>query len=368
MLLGSTKASKRAPAHRQPPVPALPSMASLPVALPVPANHIVPPAVPPLPVPRSLKPEDSAESITCDDRERLFEAYGFVGSLLLHTIVLLCLALIVQAEVRREPPITIVSTPAADEPLEEAEFEKLIPVVIPEREVETDLVDFVTVSSVDDRSKQAADLAIGEVADVIFPPSSPSEVWTALADEGLLLASLGGDGEEGGGRGGVGASFYGLSARGQKFVFVTDCSGSMMGRPFEGLLRELRTTIESLPERAEFAVVFFNHGPILRSALTMERATSETKKDSLEWIDSVQPDGGTDPSLALSEALRLNPSVVFLLTDGQFPARPTWDVIRKFNRARRVQIHTIALGAQADVRLLREIARKNRGELRIVRD
>lgn len=356
-----------APLGRPPHVPARAPVPS-PSPPPLPTNRIAPPPVPSLPTQTLPESADSAESSVPDDRERLFETYGFVGSLVLHTIVLLCLALTVQVEVPRQPSITLVSAPVADEPLEETEFEELIPVVIPEREVETDLVDFVTVSSVDDRSKQAADLVIGEVADVISPPSSPSEVWTAFADEGLLLASLGGDGEDGGGRGGVGASFYGLSARGQTFVFVTDCSGSMMGRPFEGLLRELRTTIESLPERAEFAVVFFNHGPILRSALTMERATSETKKDYLEWIDGVQPSGGTDPSLALAEALKLKPSVVFLLTDGQFTARPTWDVIRKFNRARRVQIHTIALGAQADVPLLREISRKNRGELRIVRD
>jgi uncharacterized protein with von Willebrand factor type A (vWA) domain len=210
---------------------------------------------------------------------------------------------------------------------------------------------------------ESAALAVGDPADIVSPPSAPVDMWAAYADDGLLLASVGGDGD-----GGVGTSFYGLSARGQKFVFVTDCSSSMTGKAFTGLLRELHATIEGLPERAEFAVIFFNDGPLVRSALTLERATDGAKKGYLEWIDSVQPSGGTDPSEALAEALRLKPSVIFLLTDGQFESASTLNVIKKFNRYRRVRIHAIALGPHADVEILRQIATKNRGELKAVRD
>jgi hypothetical protein len=319
------------------------------------------------PAPRTVPVSTpSAQAVADDDREQLFETCGFGVSLLIHTTVLVCLALIVCGEPPGEPPLALVVPPGEDEPPEEVAFQQVMVVATPDREDEADLLDQVTIGSPDDRPKQPADPTIDDVVDAL-PPAAAGAMSTTVAPEGLLLCSVGDDGQDGG-RGGPEASFYGLGSGGQKFVFVTDCSGSMTGKPFAELVRELRSTIERLPERAQFAVIFFNHGPILRSALTLDRATAEAKQDSLRWIDSISPDGGTDPSQALAEALELKPSVVFLLTDGQFAPKPTWDVIRRFNRTRRVQIHTIGLGSQVDVLLLRQIAEKNRGQSRIVPD
>lgn len=208
---------------------------------------------------------DTADAGLDDGRERGFEAYGFAVSLLVHTVVLLGLALIVRVDGAREVAVAIISTTVVNAPLEELDFEPLEAVEIPE------------------------------------------EVETATVDPGPVASD------------------------------------------------------------DEFAVIFFNDGPLVRSALTLERATDGAKKGYLEWIDSVQPSGGTDPSEALAEALRLKPSVIFLLTDGQFESASTLNVIKKFNRYRRVRIHAIALGPHADVEILRQIATKNRGELKAVR-
>jgi uncharacterized protein YegL len=337
----------------------------VPQPAPLPGIGFAPRPAPP-PAPRIVPESEPSVQVVADDgREQLFETCGFAVSILIHTIVLVCLALIVFGEPPGEPPLAIVVLPGGDEAPQEVTFEPVMVVATPDHEDEAALLDLVAIGCPDDEPKQPVDPTIGDMVDSLPPPSAAGFVSTTLAPEGLLLCSVGDDGR-GGGRGGPEASFYGLRAGGQKFVFVTDCSGSMTGQPFAELVRELRDTIERLPEGAEFAVIFFNHAPILRSAPTLEAATAEVKQDSLRWIASISPDGGTDPSQALAEALKLKPSVVFLLTDGRFAPKPTWDVIRRFNRNRRVQIHTIGLGSQVDALLLRQIAKKNRGQSRII--
>jgi len=342
----------------------------------------VPLLPPPVPLPPQVRPPppvpfaaDGAGPLAeISDREQRRHMAGFLASFVVHTVVLLCLALVGQADARRVAPLAISSPPPTDDLLEEQDLIELPAIEIPA--LEADPIDALP-SDAAAGEMPRDDLALADPAAVLFP-ADPFEPAAAFPDTDLLLETLsggpggGGDQDGGGGGaggdGGVGTSFFGIKARGQRFVFVTDASGSMFGPPFAGLIRQLHDTIEKLPENAEFAVVFFNHGPLVRPGLAMERATDAGKKSSLEWVDSMRPSGGTEPSEALAIAFELRPTTIFLLTDGQFPPAPTLEVIRRFNRGRRVQIHTIALGPAADAKLLRQIAARNRGSFQFIRN
>lgn len=60
-------------------------------------------------------------------------------------------------------------------------------------------------------------------------------------------------------------------------------------------------------------------------------------------------------------ALALKPSVMVLLTDGIFQAKPTEAVIRSSNRVRGVRINTIAIGERGAEPVLRRIVKENKG-------
>jgi len=279
-------------------------------------------------------------------------------SFTIHVIVLLTLAMIGLPTDAGRPIALVIDSGTADELVDFESAAVEIPVHEPEVE---------TADAAFDILQEPAELAFVESTELIGLASSAPDAWQGLPDQGFLLTSLGG-GQGGGGTGGAGATFYGVRAKGRRFVFVTDCSGSMNGRPFNDLIRELHASIACLPHQAEFAVIFFNHQMIQSPELQMEPATSESKEAYMAWVNTIQPSGGTDPSDALSAAFKMRPSTIFLLTDGQFTADKTLGVIKKFNRAKRVQIHTIALGGQADADLLRKIAAQNRGELRVIDD
>jgi hypothetical protein len=179
-----------------------------------------------------------------------------------------------------------------------------------------------------------------------------------------------GRGKQGEGLGAVGpgakVGFYGIAAEGRRFVFVTDCSGSMSGPRLRQLKAELRKSINALPEQAEFFIVFFNNEAIPMQSMACVQATAALKRRHLKWADTVASDGGTDPSGAIKIGLTLEPTVMFLVTDGEFPSQPTLDVIRRLNVRRKVQIHTIAIGQPGAEPILRTISEENRGVYRFV--
>lgn len=190
-----------------------------------------------------------------------------------------------------------------------------------------------------------------------------------MPDAGALLAEVfpGKNGEASHAhRGKAAVEFYGVKATGQRFVFVTDCSGSMEGPPLQQVKEQLRKSISDLPTHAEFCVVFFNHAAIAMPSSDCVQATPDNIHRFLDWADQVQSSGGTDPSGALQLALALKPSVVFLLTDGHFELAPTLRVIGSTNTLPPVQIHTIAIGDRTAEPLLRRIAEDTNGNYRYV--
>jgi hypothetical protein len=87
------------------------------------------------------------------------------------------------------------------------------------------------------------------------------------------------------------------------------------------------------------------------------------------FLDEIIPSGATDPLPALELALRQQPDLIWLLTDGDFPDN---DAVLKFLRQRnpggKVQINTIAFVDRGEgyEKVLQTIASENRGKFRFV--
>jgi hypothetical protein len=157
-------------------------------------------------------------------------------------------------------------------------------------------------------------------------------------------------------------SFFGIRARGQFFIYVVDRSRSMIDNDrFARATIELRKSVFSLQQPQKFEVIFYNTesipmpgGPIPRSA------DLEAKNQLLLWIRLMEPDGGTDPRVALKQALSLRPDAVFLLSDGDLPEGSVRE-IDKLNTAK-IPIHCVDLAGGLAGDDLKRIADHNGGE------
>jgi hypothetical protein len=157
------------------------------------------------------------------------------------------------------------------------------------------------------------------------------------------------------------ASFFGVRARGQLFVYVVDCSGSMIDD--DRLARatiELRRSVFALQTPQRFEVIFYNEDSIPMPGGPRPRpADPQAKNQLLYWLRLIEPDGGTDPRAALKQALAMRPDAVFLLSDGAFP-EGTVDMVTKLN-TRKIPIHCVDLAGGLGSDHLKRIAEANGG-------
>ncbi len=156
-------------------------------------------------------------------------------------------------------------------------------------------------------------------------------------------------------------SFFGLKARGQFFVFVVDCSGSMVDE--DRLARakdELRRTVGRLQEPQKFQIIFYNDEPIAMPGDLPKSAGLMAKNQFLAWLRLIEPDGSTDPRGAMALALSQRPDAVFLLSDGEFPDG-TVESIAKINR-KSTPIHCVDLSGGEAGDQLKRIAKENGGQ------
>ncbi|WP_250847014.1 vWA domain-containing protein [Aquisphaera insulae] len=156
-------------------------------------------------------------------------------------------------------------------------------------------------------------------------------------------------------------SFFGIHARGQFFVYVVDQSGSMIDD--DRLTRakiELRHSIFALQPPQRFEVVFYNDTTTPMPGGPIPRPADQRNKDQLtSWLRLIGPDGGTEPKLAVLQALSLRPDAVFLLSDGDFPDG-TVEAIARANTTK-TPIHCVDLAAGEAGNHLRRIAQDSGG-------
>jgi von Willebrand factor type A domain len=156
-------------------------------------------------------------------------------------------------------------------------------------------------------------------------------------------------------------SFFGIRAQGQFFIYVVDCSGSMLDD--DRLIRakgELRRSIDRLQFPQRFYVIFYNDRPIPMLGGLPRPADLSAKSQLYQWLRVIEPDGGTDPRSAVALALSLRPDAVFLLSDGEFPDGTVESIARK--NPGRIPIHCIDLSGGLAGDQLARIARDSGGQ------
>lgn len=205
------------------------------------------------------------------------------------------------------------------------------------------------------------------------PPAPPPEAVTVRPLATAPSAAPGDSADEiGGGSGGGGSpgtsEFFGVKAKGTRFVYIVDCSSSMSGPPFQKACAELIASIEDLTPRQQFFVMFFASSTFAQFHPAEEneliRASKANKERLQEWVKSRAPGGGTYPGDALIRGLDLKPDAIFLLTDGAFSSAIV-DKVRDYNK-KRIIIHAIAFTNLSGAPLLQQIAKENNGTYRFV--
>jgi hypothetical protein len=165
-----------------------------------------------------------------------------------------------------------------------------------------------------------------------------------------------------------GGSFFGISAKGQRFVYVVDCSGSMSGAPFARARAELLSSLANLKESQEFFVILYaSEGyPMFFPELSdgFLNATDESLKIVKTWLVDFTVDGGTNPGPAISQAIAMKPGAVFFLSDGVIPDSVV-DEIRVAN-SHHIPIHAIGFIDRSGEAVLKKIAAENSGSYKFV--
>ena len=211
-------------------------------------------------------------------------------------------------------------------------------------------------------------------------PMVPRDV-TSLADLGqqskpdLSIIGIGagsGDLSEYGlsGGGGQGPEFFGIggSAKGvRRVIYVVDKSGSMQAT-FDAVREELKESISGLRRSQKFHVIFFSNDPPVENPparLVPAIRAHKQRFYSFMYSDAVKASGGTHPEQAMLRAIKLEPDLIYFLTDGMFDPGLI-DKLDRWNRDRRIRIYTIAYVDQSGRLLLEQIARAHDGEFRFV--
>lgn len=171
---------------------------------------------------------------------------------------------------------------------------------------------------------------------------------------------------------GDGKGFFGSVPEGKRIVYVVDSSRSMnhmhdspSKTRFRRLKVELIKAIFELPSESQFFVIFFANEMLAMPAETLQPASPQSKDRYLRWVAQVDPGGGpTDPLDAMAAAIRLQPDIIYFLTDGEF--KKGVNLRLRSIKLPRTAIHTFAFGETVGEELLKDIARNNGGEYKFV--
>ncbi|MGI9518820.1 MAG: hypothetical protein ACR2NP_17320 [Pirellulaceae bacterium] len=176
--------------------------------------------------------------------------------------------------------------------------------------------------------------------------------------------------------GGGGSSFFGISANAGNIVYIVDRSGSMQGKRWADASSELIKSIESLQPDQKFFVYLFSDAchpmPQLEGRNNLVSA-SKSNIDAVKlWLGRQFPNDSTMPLSSVRRALRMEPDMIFLLTDGQFYDRTGPYLLRRAVLQQNVSdpddvvINTIAFHCDVGLEMLQEIARSYHGTFRSV--
>ena len=241
------------------------------------------------------------------------------------------------AEAEEEIEIDSLIAEPADEPVEELSSETS-PVVTPQSPLPLATPLAVAVEKGTELANPA-ELPGGSIFDVVRP-----EVGKKIDAGGNWPRVQGGRAR---------VSVFGVTGEGTKFVYLFDRSVSMYGAPLGEAKRQLVQSLDSLEEIHQFQILFFNHRlTIFDHTEGQQRiafATDVNKDLAVQFMSAITADGGTDRIVALGQAIRLRPDVIFFLTDADdpMPASELADIAKRNRRVGAV-INTIEFGRGAE--------------------
>lgn len=221
------------------------------------------------------------------------------------------------------------------------------------------------------------DVPASDLPEIALFDSAIADAAGLTEDIGDLSANLGagditGGSELGvGGAGGGAASFFGVEARGTRFAYIVDVSGSMgVGGKIEALKRELGKSITALTENAMFAIALYStDAAILGGRHEWMEASDNGKGFARRAITQIQANGSTNPAPAfrLVFGLRPKPDAIYFMTDGEFSQDVALEIAR-LNADYRVPIHCIAFVSRDSEALMKQIAADSGGTYTFVQE
>lgn len=170
--------------------------------------------------------------------------------------------------------------------------------------------------------------------------------------------------------------FFGVSGSGRKFVYVFDRSDSMNandGAPLRSAKREILRSLGNLRDAQSFQIIFYNHRASFfqpaGQSFWLLSASDSMKRRAETFVRAIDAFGGTEHFDALKMAIKLEPDVIFFLTDARIPRlnRRQLDEIRGRCQRGGTTIHAIEFGndlAAPSDSFLQVLAAENGGEYR----
>lgn len=249
------------------------------------------------------------------------------------------------------------------------------PVLRPERDrVEMSLAD--SEIELDLLAEAFEDQSVDDLSESIAPALDPG---------GGSLTSIDSETGSAGAGSGQGSSFFGLEAKGRRFAYIVDMSGSMNQRVngeqtrWDLTNRELVRSVRALEPDAEFHVQLYSSGSLsLFGVAAWSRATPINKRLTADALSLISPAGGTVPQPAFEAVFDLEPKpdAIYYMSDGEVsdPAAFT-NIVRSLNGRSRTPVHCVLFGDAGGgdalnraENMLKTIARQSGGRYTRIRE
>ena len=207
--------------------------------------------------------------------------------------------------------------------------------------------------------------------------SAPLETPDLSSDDATDVAGTGSgagtgqwsDAALGGASSGGDAAFFGVEARGSRFAYVVDLSGSMqVDNKIAKLQGALVASIDALLDHSHFIIVGYNSAAIPVTGLDWSRADDEHRAQARRGVSAMTGSGGTDPRRAFDIVydMKPRPDAIYFMSDGAFPEEVERDLPRVIDRLtregdRRIPIHCLTFIDRSGESFMRRVARLTGG-------
>ncbi|MCX7868657.1 MAG: VWA domain-containing protein [Terrimicrobiaceae bacterium] len=192
------------------------------------------------------------------------------------------------------------------------------------------------------QAMRPAPISLPELPEIPLDQMLPLDPAAIVSDQVSSLvgtAGTGGGGEGSGGLGGAGTgfSFLGIQSSGRRILLLFDISQSVVtkasrsGMPLSKIKEETLALIDTLPSASRFGIIQFsqNFKPFREELVP---ATGSNREAVRQWVMNEWTESGTLAGRGvvsnprgllgvLDFAAKLQPDVVFLITDGSFQWR-----------------------------------------------